>query len=221
LTWRYAVPDELFRDVHVATHRFMESLTEVSLSVSTETMAQATELLLTAHSQGKRIYLMGNGGSATTATHFACDLTKTAHVPGCRPLRAFCLTDNPALVTAWGNDADYAVVFSEQIGALVEPGDVVIAISASGKSPNIVAGLKTASERGAHTVGLLGFDGGPSLAMVDVAIHVPCHDYGVVESVHLGVVHAVTAAIRAALGSADTVAYSCMSAEIAVSYAVP
>lgn len=201
--------------------RFMEALVEGASSVSADAMARAAELLLTAHRQGKRIYLMGNGGSATTATHFACDLTKTARVSGLSPIRAFSLTDNPALVTAWGNDADFADIFAEQVAAFVEPGDVVIAISASGKSPNIVAGLEAAAVRGAHTIGLLGFDGGPSLEKVDVAIHVPCHDYGIVESLHLGVVHAVTAAIRAALGESGTVSGACIHADSPLVCSVP
>ena len=178
---------------------FMLSFVEASLAVSNDAMARATDHLLEARRDGRRVYVMGNGGSASTATHFVCDLIKTAQVPGHRPLRAFSLSDNPALVTALGNDAHYDVVFSQQIAALVDPGDVVVAISASGKSPNIVAGLEAAASAGARTIGMLGFDGGPALDMVDVAIHVPCDDYGIVESVHLGVVHALTAAIRAEL----------------------
>jgi phosphoheptose isomerase len=192
---------------------FMTALAEASLAVSTDSLRAATELLLDAQANGRRVYVMGNGGSASTASHFVCDLIKTAQVPGHRPLRAFALTDNPALVTAIGNDLSYDESFSLQVKALVEPDDVVIAISASGKSPNIIAGLVAATAIGAQTIGFLGFDGGPARALVDVSIHVPWHDYGIVESVHLGVVHALTLAIRRALLDDDgPVTLPCMSA---------
>lgn len=181
----------------------MEALVGASMSVSCDAMARATHMLLDAREAGARVYVMGNGGSASTATHFVCDLIKTAQVSGRRPLRAFSLSDNPALLTAWGNDVSYEIVFAEQVRALADPGDVVIAISATGKSPNIVAGLEAAKAAGARTIGLLGFDGGPSLKMVDVAVHVSSHDYGIVESVHLGIVHAVTASIRGELEGTD------------------
>jgi D-sedoheptulose 7-phosphate isomerase len=192
---------------------FMTALAEASLAVPTEALRDAAELLLDAQANGRRVYVMGNGGSASTASHFVCDLIKTAQVPGYRPLRAFALTDNPALVTAIGNDLSYDESFSLQIKALVEPEDLVIAISASGKSPNIIAGLVAATTIGAQTIGFLGFDGGPARALVDVSIHVPWHDYGIVESVHLGVVHALTLAIRRALQADDgPVTLPCMSA---------
>jgi D-sedoheptulose 7-phosphate isomerase len=192
---------------------FMTALAEASLAVSHEALRAAADLLLDAQANGRRVYVMGNGGSASTATHFVCDLVKTAHVPGHRPLRAYSLTDNPALVTAIGNDLSFDESFSHQIGALVEPDDVVIAISASGKSPNIIAGLVAATAIGARTIGFVGFDGGPAQDLVDVSIHVPWHDYGIVESVHLGIVHALTLAIRRALQDDDSpITLPCMSA---------
>jgi D-sedoheptulose 7-phosphate isomerase len=192
---------------------FLTALAEASLAVSTDALREAADLLLDAQANGRRVYVMGNGGSASTATHLVCDLVKTAHVPGHRPLRAHSLTDNPALVTAIGNDLSFDESFSHQIGALVDPDDVVIAISASGKSSNIIAGLVAATAIGAHTIGFLGFDGGPARDLVDIEIHVPWHDYGIVESVHLGVVHALTLAIRRALlGDDAPITPPCMSA---------
>ena len=117
---------------------------------------------------------------------------------GAAPLRSFALTDNVPVLTAWANDTTYDRIYAAQIEALVDTDDVVIAISSSGRSPNIVAAVRSAQERGAHTIGLTGFDGGPTLDLVDVAIHVPVHDYGIVEDVHAAVGHALTAAIRAA-----------------------
>jgi D-sedoheptulose 7-phosphate isomerase len=157
------------------------------------------DVILTAYRGQRHVYVIGNGGSASTASHFACDLSK-ATITGDRPrLRVTSLTDNVAVLTAWANDSSYDAVFAEQLTNLLDPGDVVVAISASGKSPNIVAAIGVAQRRGAVTVGLVGFTGGPLKKMVDVAVHVPSDSYGVVEDCHLVLEHAITAAIRGAL----------------------
>jgi D-sedoheptulose 7-phosphate isomerase len=154
--------------------------------------------ILRAHEGGHQIYIVGNGGSASTATHFACDLSKATIVDGQR-LRATSLTDNVALLTAWANDTAFEHVFSEQLASLLRPGDVLIAISASGNSPNIVNAVRTARDKRAATVGLVGFDGGAVAGMVDVLVHVPSRSYGVVEDCHLVLEHAITASTRSAL----------------------
>lgn len=187
------------RDAGAPAAAYVERLLQVLPLVPMEAVGYTVSLLLEAGRRGRRIYVMGNGGSATTATHFACDLAKTAQVPGHNPLRAFALADNTALVTAWANDSSYDRIFAEQIQALVEPGDVVVAISASGNSPNVVQGLLAAAARGAQTVGMLGFDGGACRSLVDVALHVPCDHYGLVEDTHSAMTHAITAAVRHAL----------------------
>lgn len=178
---------------------YLAELERVLPLVPGDALRRAIGLLLEARASGHRVYIIGNGGSAATASHLVCDLVKTAHVPGFAPLRAFALADGTPLLTAWANDRAYDRVFAEQVAAVVEPGDVIIAISASGNSPNIVAGLMTASALGAHTIGLLGFDGGAALDVVDVAIHIPCNDYGLVEDTHAAIGHAMTAAIRQTL----------------------
>jgi phosphoheptose isomerase len=183
-------------DAYSATTNFMTEMAEASLQVSGDSMEQATLLLVEAQREGRRVYIVGNGGSASSASHFACDLSKTARVAGEPTIRAFSLSDNIALLTAFANDIDYVRVFDEQVRSLVERGDIVIAITASGKSPNIVAAMVAAREVGAHTIALTGFDGGPVRDMADIAIHVPIRDYGLVESLHVGVIHAITRAIR-------------------------
>jgi D-sedoheptulose 7-phosphate isomerase len=179
--------------------RYLNNLATVLGLVPREPLAVAIDLLLEARSTGRRVFVMGNGGSAATASHFVCDLIKTARVPGLRPLRVCALTDNTPLLTAWANDASYECVFAEQVTALAEPDDLIIAISASGNSPNILAALQAATAQGARTIGLVGFDGGRALGLVEVAIHVPCHDYGLVEDAHAAIGHALTVAIRSAL----------------------
>jgi D-sedoheptulose 7-phosphate isomerase len=182
---------------------YFSELASVLALVPAAALARVVDLLLEARAAGRRVYVMGNGGSSATASHLACDLVKTAQVAELKPLRVFALTDNTPLLTAWANDSAYEQSFAEQVRALVEPGDVVIAISASGNSPNIVAGLMAASASGARTVAFLGFDGGASHKLVDVPVHIPCHNYGLVEDAHSAIGHAITAAMRHALQSQD------------------
>ncbi|MEU9192362.1 SIS domain-containing protein [Streptomyces hundungensis] len=159
-------------------------------------VSQAVSLLNTARRRRARVYVMGNGGSAATASHMACDLAKGIGRTRHERLRAMALSDNTATLTAWMNDNGDTQGFSRQLDTLLDPEDVVIAVSVSGNSPNVLAGLETARELGAATIGLLGSDGGRALHRVDVALHVPSWDYGVVETVHLGLVHALANALR-------------------------
>jgi D-sedoheptulose 7-phosphate isomerase len=162
-------------------------------------IGRVVEIILDAYSNGAHVYVVGNGGSATNATHFACDLSKATIVEGRARLRVTSLTDNVALLTAWANDTSYERVFSEQLANLLNPGDVVIAISASGNSPNVVSAIRAARLLGAATVGLVGFSGGRVLELVDAAVHVPSQDYGVVEDCHSVLEHAITVSTRRAL----------------------
>lgn len=162
-------------------------------------VARVVDAVRTAHVQGRHIYIFGNGGSASTATHFACDLSKATVIKGRRRLRVTSLTDNIALMTALANDMSYEHVFAEPVRNLVNPGDLVIAISASGNSPNVLKGIGAAREQGAITVGLVGCTGGRLIHMVDICVHVKHHDYGVVEDCHLVLEHAITASVREGL----------------------
>ena len=164
-----------------------------------DAIERAVGIILDAYDNGAHVYVVGNGGSATNATHFACDLSKATIVDGRARLRVTSLTDNIALLTAWANDTSYERVFSEQLTNLLDPGDVVIAISASGNSPNVVSAVRAARLMGAGTVGLVGFSGGRVLETVDAAVHVPSDDYGVVEDCHSVLEHAITVATRKAL----------------------
>jgi D-sedoheptulose 7-phosphate isomerase len=175
---------------------YINALGQTIGSVSWDVLDRLVDVLLEARSERRRVFVMGNGGSAATASHMVADLMKTAQVDGFAPLRAYSLTDSVPAFTAWSNDTSYSFSFAGQIRAQVETGDVVMAISASGNSPNIIEGLHEARALNALTIGLLGFDGGRALDMVDIAIHIPCFHYGLVEDLHLAIGHAVTAAIR-------------------------
>src|SRR5205085_10776751 len=117
-------------------------------------------LLEEAYRNGRRIFIMGNGGSAATSSHFALDLAKNTIVPGAPRLKAISLTDHVPLITAWSNDTAYEYVFAEQLTNMIEPGDVAIGISTSGNSPNVINALCLAKRLGAATIGLLGAEGG-------------------------------------------------------------
>jgi D-sedoheptulose 7-phosphate isomerase len=185
--------------IHTVAVDYLTGLAEVIQRVRADALSRAIDCILEARAAHRRIFVMGNGGSAATASHLVCDLVKTASVPGRVPVRAFALTDNVPLMTAWANDSAYDRIFSEQIVAQAEVDDVVIGISASGNSANIVAGFVAATRVGARTIGLVGFDGGIVLNLAEIVIHVPQHDYGLVEDTHSAVGHAITAAMRAAL----------------------
>ena len=178
---------------------YLRNLANLLGRVPGQPLTTTVALLLEARAHGGRVYIMGNGGSAATASHMACDLVKTAHVGGTRPLRVYALADNTALLTAVANETAYERTFADQITGVVGQSDVVIAISASGNSPNIIAGLRAAAACGARTVAFVGFDGGAAGRLADITVHVPSNDYGQVEDCHSAFGHALTAAVRAAL----------------------
>lgn len=152
--------------------------------------------VVTAWKNNRQVLVMGNGGSAATALHMACDLSKNTVAPGQRRLRALSLNDNMALFSALSNDCKYENVFAEQIWTLAYEGDVVIAISASGNSPNVLNGVGVAKVRGAVTIGFTGYYGGRLAGMVDIPIVVPSHCIEQIEDVHMMLEHIMTVAVR-------------------------
>src|SRR3989475_9153481 len=129
-------------------------------AISQPHLQEILALLEETYRQGRRIFIMGNGGSAATASHFALDLAKNTIMPGAPRVKAISLTDHVPLITAWSNDTAYEHIFAEQLVNMIEPGDLVIGISASGNSPNVINALQLAKQTRAFTVGLLGAKGG-------------------------------------------------------------
>src|ERR1700687_934314 len=129
-------------------------------AISLPHLETVLRLLEEAYRNGRRIFIMGNGGSAATASHFALDLAKNTIMPGVPRLKAISLTDHVPLITAWSNDIAYEHIFAEQLANMIEPGDVAIGISTSGNSPNVINALRLARECQASTIGLLGAKGG-------------------------------------------------------------
>ena len=150
------------------------------------------------------LYIMGNGGSAATADHWVCDYMKginedtDASIPSASDaVKAISLTSNGPLMTALANDIGYDHIFARQLGYYrCQHGDVVLAISASGNSLNVLHGIQKANELGATTVALTGFTGGQASLMSKINVHVPSTNYGVVEDVHMMILHAISQRIR-------------------------
>jgi D-sedoheptulose 7-phosphate isomerase len=160
-------------------------------------MDRLTDVLLTAYEQRRTVFIFGNGGSAALASHFACDLGKGTARGSCRRFRVMALTDNVPLVTAWANDANYGDIFAEQLANFAGPGDVALAISASGNSPNVLRALRGAKQAGSVTAGLTGFSGGRMLALCDACVVVRSENMQIIEDVHVSVAHSIFTCIRA------------------------
>lgn len=139
---------------------------------------------------------MGNGGSASTATHMVCDLAKNTRQPDWPHYKVIGLADNMAIFSAYGNDDGYDNVFRLQLANLLNPGDVVVAISTSGNSPNVVRAVDLANERGATVIGMTGFGAGKLGPMVDIHLHVPSDCIEIVEDIHLMLEHMITKVLR-------------------------
>ena len=155
-----------------------------------------TEKLVEACRNERRIFVFGNGGSAATATHVACDLAKNTRVPNGPKCRALSLNDNGAALTAFANDHGYENVFAEQLVDLVQSQDVVLAISTSGNSENVLRAVEVAKRANATTIGWCGFDGGRLATMVDLAIVVRSECVEQIEDMHLILGHMMTLALR-------------------------
>jgi D-sedoheptulose 7-phosphate isomerase len=176
--------------------RYCLELAAVTVALPFGELARVANALLDCHGRGGTIFVLGNGGSAATASHFACDLAKGARTDGMPPFRVVPLTDNVPLITAWANDTSYERVFAEQLAALVRPADVVVAISASGNSPNVLAAARAARAAGAFVVALSGRGGGKLRALADLTIGVPSDTIEQVEDAHIAIAHGLCVALR-------------------------
>jgi D-sedoheptulose 7-phosphate isomerase len=175
---------------------FFDELAGQIKKVSFEEIEKAIAYLKSSYDAGGYVYLAGNGGSSAIASHFANDLNKTTlgHKGDkkVKRFKAISLCDNVPVLTAWANDTGYEKIFSEQLKNFISPNDVLIAISSSGNSPNIIEAVKTAKEFSLPVIGFIGFDGGKLLGLADAKIFVPSFNYGIVENSHDAVCHLIT-----------------------------
>lgn len=191
--------------------RYWHDLGQVARAMPLGLLESAAKALLECHRRGGTVFVLGNGGSAATASHFVCDLAKGTRTDGFPAFRVLSLTDNVPLMTAWANDTSYDRVFAEQLSALVRPGDVVIAISASGNSPNVLAATRVARQLGAATIALTGQSGGRLGRLAELTIRVPAHSIEQVEDAHLAIAHSLCVALRAQLRATAPVTIDCAS----------
>ena len=138
------------------------------------------------------IWVAGNGGSAAIADHTVCDTSKGTHVNGCKPLRCVSLAANGPMLTALGNDIGFDQVFKQQLVYYARPGDATLFVSSSGNSPNVVEACKYARSHNLTTIAFVGFSGGKLLELADLVVHIPIHNYGIVEDLHQSLMHVLT-----------------------------
>jgi D-sedoheptulose 7-phosphate isomerase len=171
---------------------------QVVANLPHEEIDQVINELMQAYEHGKNIFMFGNGGSASLASHFACDLGKGTVISenGQKRFRVLALTDNIPLMTAWANDSCYDQIYAEQLRNFVASGDVVLAISGSGNSPNVLRGLEVARSHGARTIGLTGFEGGKMKSLCNICVVLRSDNMQVIEDFHLSMTHAIFSVIR-------------------------
>lgn len=179
---------------HIAT--YLDQVCHILQNMPQDEIARTIEILAEARVAGRQIFIMGNGGSAATASHFACDLGKGTIEPGKPRFKVISLTDNMSVFSALANDWGYDRVFVEQLDSLAQPGDVAIGISGSGNSANVLLAMDLARERGLTTVGFTGFNGGQLKDKVEVCLLVECQSMEQIEDVHLVLEHLICTALR-------------------------
>ena len=182
-------PDRLFDGAGAYATAYFAQYAKGAATVDTEALKRAGDLVGEVISAGRTIYSCGNGGSAAIANHLACDCLKGIRAGTAIRPRVCSLSTTVELITAIANDMSYDDVFSYQLASLGQPGDLLIAISSSGASPNIVKALTWAKENGMKTIAMTGFGGGESAKIADVSLHVNAENYGVVEDIHQSLMH--------------------------------
>lgn len=180
---------------------YISGLKQALDSIPPERFEELIQQLETAHHDGRQIFMMGNGGSGATASHIACDFNKGVSLGLEKRLRVMSLNDNVATMTAYANDVSYEDVFVEQLKNFLRRGDLVIGISGSGNSPNVLKAIEYANTAGAHTIGLTGFNGGKLAKLVRTSLNVPVNDMQKAEDVHMILFHVAMQVLYARLRS--------------------
>jgi len=165
-------------------------------SLDRAVLEDVTELLFNTWKEDRRLILCGNGGSGSTSSHLVCDFQKNIYLDGGKPFEVVALTDSPALLLAWGNDTSFENVFAGQARTWVRKNDVLIAISGSGNSKNVLEAVKVANDVGATTIGFCGYDGGKLAEMVTIPIVAERRNMQQVEDVHMILGHILFSALR-------------------------
>jgi len=177
-------------------NNYCKLLSEALNKIDGEKLEELGKILSSAQQDGHQVFLIGNGGSCASASHWVCDMGKGASVEGKPKMKIMALADNGALLTALGNDISYDEVFTYQLENFAQKDDVVVALSASGNSPNLVSAFNYAKSIGCTTVSIIGDFNGKLIDMSDLAIVIPSQNYGVIEDAHMVINHALSQYIR-------------------------
>lgn len=178
-------------NIQHAAKKYFESVSVSLHGVDLDKVEKIARILFHAYKSDKKIILIGNGGSAATASHFVCDLGKGVSLPGKKKFKVLALCDNIPTMTAYANDCSYEDIFMEQLKNIVEAGDVVVAISGSGNSKNVLKAVELANQYPAITIGLTGFEGGRLKGLVSECLIIANNTMEQVEDIHLVILHAI------------------------------
>jgi D-sedoheptulose 7-phosphate isomerase len=189
-------PSKAYGDAGTYAAAYFDLLARAASTVSRTAMAQAGEVLAKAVTSGARIYACGNGGSAAIANHLSCDCLKGVRTNSLIKPKVHSLSATVELLTAIANDIGVEDIFAYQLASLGTPGDVLIAISSSGASPNIVRAINEAKALGMVSIAMTGFDGGRAATLADVNLHVGSDNYGLVEDTHQSLMHILAQFMR-------------------------
>ena len=181
---------------HERLEEYKKLLTSAVAEFDFRQLEPAVQLIRETYRADRQIFTIGNGGSAAVAVHLAADFGKNIAKPGEKHPRILTLCANSSTLTALGNDCGYEETFSGQLRNFMNPGDLLIAISSSGNSPNIVKGVEFAQANGGKVIGMSGFSGGKLKQLADISLHVPVDVYEVVEDVHSTFCHAIIHAMK-------------------------
>lgn len=181
---------------------YLDLVSQALAELPEDRIQDVIDTLKAAHADGRQVIILGNGGSAATASHIACDLQKGLKEYTGKRFRACSITDNVAVMTAWANDTAYDNIFAEQLDSVLQPGDVVLAISGSGNSPNVIKAVEKANEMGAITIGWSGFEGGKLAKVAQKSLVVNSNNMQRIEDVHMILGHLVFASLMKQCGPA-------------------
>lgn len=184
---------------------YAEQMSRAAKTIDSGSLDHAAAVLLKAYARGARMFSCGNGGSAAIANHMQCDHVKNVRTTTDLTPHVLSLSTNVELLTAIANDLGYENIFVYQLQSQSQPGDVLMAVSSSGRSPNIIRALTWARDNGLRTIAITGFDGGQARTVAEVSIHVDCTNYGIIEDLHQAVMHALAQHIRQSRMSADAI----------------
>jgi D-sedoheptulose 7-phosphate isomerase len=202
LRWVIKSEANLFK----SSQHYFEQLLQIIPRMPFGLVDRASQLLFHAYEARRTIFTFGNGGSASLATHMACDLGKGTSSPEIsQRVRVIALTDNIPLLTAWANDSSYDDIFAEQLRNLGRSGDIALAISGSGNSPNVLKGLQAARQLGMITMGIGGFGGGRMKALCDLSVIVPSDNMQFVEDLHLSIAHCIFSLLKQKIYAASAI----------------